>query len=77
MNNAAVTFLCAAKASGVDFSETLMLGRQGFYPDREVLRRGLDALRITAPNNLLGRPVRTQRSQKRPFKMKSSGRSSE
>ena len=55
LNNAAVTFLCAAKASGVDFTETVMLGRQGFYPEPAVLKRGLDALSLATPHDLLGK----------------------
>ncbi len=39
LDSAAVEFLCAAKSMGVDFSSTLMVGRQQFFPQAETLAR--------------------------------------
>ena len=41
-------FLCAAKSLGVDFSETLMIGRQSFWPGEPTLSRVFEVLRINA-----------------------------
>lgn len=39
LDPASVSFLCAAKSIGVDFTHTAMIGRQTFWPDRATLRR--------------------------------------
>jgi hypothetical protein len=43
---ASVKFLCAAKSMGVDFTNTMMVGRQTFYPNRTTLDLVSAALRI-------------------------------
>jgi hypothetical protein len=39
VDSASVKFLCAAKSIGVDFTDTAMIGRQAFVPNRNTLRR--------------------------------------
>jgi hypothetical protein len=39
LDNSAILFLCAAKSLGADFTQTLQLGRQSFFPSEPVLRR--------------------------------------
>jgi hypothetical protein len=46
LDAAAVKFVCAAKSSGVDFSETLMVGRQDFFPQPKALERVFSILNI-------------------------------
>jgi hypothetical protein len=49
LDAAAVKFLCAAKSLGVDFSHTLMVGRQQFFlPDAGPLRQVFKTLGIEA-----------------------------
>lgn len=48
LDNASVKFCCAAKSSGVDFRNSLFIGRQSLSPDEDVLQRvfavqGIDA----------------------------------
>jgi hypothetical protein len=38
LGSPSVKFLCAAKSLGVDFTSTVMIGRQSFHPSREALR---------------------------------------
>ena len=44
LDTAAVMFLCGAKAAGVDFSRTLMIGRQWLFPEVGALQRVFSAL---------------------------------
>ena len=44
---AAVKFLCGAKSLGVDFARTIMVGRQGFYPNYDTLERTSAVLGIS------------------------------
>ena len=39
-------FLCAAKSFGIDFSSTLMVGRQSFWPEPHALQRVFSTLGI-------------------------------
>src|SRR6476660_8349228 len=47
VDNAAILFLTGAKARGVDFSNTIMLGRQSFFPEARVLGRVLRQLGVS------------------------------
>jgi hypothetical protein len=38
LDTAAAKILCSAKFLGVDFSDTIMIGRQGFWPDTYALQ---------------------------------------
>lgn len=49
LDTAAVMFLCGAKASGVDFTNTATIGRQWFFPELGALERVFAAL--GAPHN--------------------------
>jgi hypothetical protein len=44
LDSTAIQFLCSAKCAGVDFSDTLMVGRQSFYMHPKVLQRVLSRL---------------------------------
>jgi hypothetical protein len=46
LDTAAVMFLCGAKAAGVDFSSTAMIGRQWFFPEVGALARVFSALGV-------------------------------
>jgi hypothetical protein len=46
LDSSSVIFLCAAKSMGIDFSSTLMIGRQSFWPTSATLRRVFDVLGI-------------------------------
>jgi hypothetical protein len=46
LDTAAVLFLCGAKRAGVDFSNTVTIGRQWFFPEVEALRRVFSVLGI-------------------------------
>ena len=46
VNAPSTKFLCAAKSLGVDFTSTVMLGRQRFNPDETSLRRTFEILGI-------------------------------
>ncbi len=47
VDSAAILFLTGAKAHGVDFRNTVMLGRQAFFPEAPVLGRVLRQLRVS------------------------------
>jgi hypothetical protein len=46
LDPSSVSFLCAAKSLGVDFTHTAMIGRQTFWPDAATLRRVFAVLDI-------------------------------
>jgi hypothetical protein len=47
LDNASVMFLCAAKSMGVDFANTIMIGRQNFFPDAKTLQGIFSVLGVT------------------------------
>jgi hypothetical protein len=57
-----VKFLCAAKSMGIDFTRTMMVGRQLFYAQRATIERVRSVLGITGdpaillPTNTFGEP---------------------
>jgi hypothetical protein len=50
LDTTAVKFICAARSSGVDFAETVMIGRQNFIPTPKVLNRVFSVAGVTGVN---------------------------
>ena len=47
LDTTAVMFLCGAKAMGVDFSSTVTIGRQWFFPEVGALERVFSVLEVS------------------------------